>query len=129
MMGVVATSAGGAVTPPGVASFCGFSELEPHKRKPAGRKLKLTAIGPNGAFIVGGQTAKALRALVAAGPRGVTAQEVAEWAYRFSAYCFDLRRKHGLEIETLHEIHPGGWHGRHVLRSVVTLAEGEAKHG
>jgi hypothetical protein len=119
---------GEGATSPGVASF-GTFEQATNSAKPVGRKQKLTAVGPNGAFIVNGQTAKALAALVAAGPRGVTAQEVAGWAYRFSAYCFDLRRKHGLEIETLHEIHPGGWHGRHVLRSVVTLADGGAKHG
>ncbi len=34
---------------------------------------------------VKGQTAKALQALVEAGPRGVTALEAATWAFRFAA--------------------------------------------
>lgn len=79
---------------------------------------------------VKGQTAQALLALVEAGPRGVTALEAATWAYRFAAYCHDLRRKHGLCIRTDRESHPGGWHGRHVLESDVRIeengAEGEA---
>jgi hypothetical protein len=71
-------------------------------------------------FIASGQTAKAIRALVLAGKQGVTALEVATWAYRFAAYCHCLR-KHGLDIETLREDHDGGWHGRHVLHSLVRL--------
>ena len=81
-------------------------------------------------IIVKGQTAKALLALVEAGPKGVTALEAATWAYRLAAYCHDLRRKHGLTIRTDRESHPGGWHGRHVLESDVRIeddaAEGEA---
>ncbi len=79
---------------------------------------------------VKGQTAKALVALVEAGPRGVTALEAATRAYRLAAYCHDLRRKHGLSIRTDKESHPGGWHGRHVLESDVRIeddgVEGEA---
>ena len=78
-----------------------------------------------------GIVAKALLALVESGPKGVTALEAATWAYRFAAYCFDLRRKHELAIRTDKENHPGGWHGRHVLESDVRIeedgAEGEAK--
>lgn len=92
-----------------------------NNRKP---RATLNAIGPDGvAFTVKGQTAKALRALVAAGGRGVTALEVSTWALRFAAYCHDLKHKHGLAIETLSEKHDGGWHGRHVLRSHVELVE------
>ena len=72
---------------------------------------------------VHGQTAKALLALVEAGLKGVTALEAASWAYRFAAYCHDLRRKHGLSIRTERESHPGGWHGRHVLDSDVRIQE------
>jgi hypothetical protein len=71
-------------------------------------------------FTVSGQTAKAIRALVLAGKQGVTAQEVAGWAYRFAAYCHELR-KLGLDIETIREAHDGGWHGRHVLHTAVRL--------
>jgi hypothetical protein len=86
-------------------------------------KLKLEVVrDDNGAppFIVQGQTAKAIRALVLAGKQGVTAQEVAGWAYRFAAYCHELR-KQGLDIETIREAHEGGWHGRHVLHTAVRL--------
>ncbi len=76
---------------------------------------------------VKGRTAKALLALVEAGPKGVTALEVATWAYRLAAYCHDLRRKHGLSIRTERESHPGGWHGRHVLESDVRIEEDGAE--
>lgn len=68
-----------------------------------------------------GQTAKALIALVNGGDRGVTALEVATWAYRFAAYCHDLRTRYALAIRTEREEHPGGWHGRHVLETPVTI--------
>lgn len=82
-------------------------------------------------FETRGQIAKALVALVDAGDRGVTALDVSSWAYRFAAYTFDLRKNHGLEIQTLREEHPGGWHGRHVLRTpvrIVSVETGEAAH-
>lgn len=83
----------------------------------------ITAVGPNGPFVVKGQTARSLLALVNAGAMGVTALEVSCWAYRFAAYCHDLRHKHGLVIDTIRETHAGGWHGRHVLRSSVEITE------
>lgn len=91
------------------------------KPRPIGKE-KVRVIRDDGApsFIVSGQTAKAIRALVLAGKHGVTALEVATWAYRFAAYCHDLRKK-GLEIETVREGHVGGWHGRHVLHTLVRL--------
>ncbi len=73
-------------------------------------------------LVVRGQTARALCALVAAGPRGVTALDVSgTWAYRFAAYCHKLRKRHGLAIRTDREPHPGGWHGRHVLETPVVI--------
>jgi hypothetical protein len=72
-------------------------------------------------FIVRGQLAKALIALVSGGDRGVSALEVATWAYRFAAYCHLLRTRYGLAIRTEREEHPGGWHGRHVLETPVTI--------
>ena len=86
-------------------------------------RRKLRAVGPDGAFTVTGQTAKALSSLIAAGPRGVTALEVNSWAYRLGAYVHQLRHLHGLAIETQREEHEGGWHGRYVLRSIVRLAD------
>jgi hypothetical protein len=81
-------------------------------------------------FEVRGQTARCLVALVGAGDRGVTALEVSTWALRFAAYTYDLRTKHGLNIQTLREEHPGGWHGRHALRTqvrIVSVETGEAQ--
>jgi hypothetical protein len=89
----------------------------------------ITANGERG-FVVGGQTARALVALVEAGPKGCTALEVSTWAYRFAAYCHDLIHDHGLNIETLREDHPGGWHGRHVLLDkviITSISGGNAK--
>jgi hypothetical protein len=72
-------------------------------------------------FIVRGQTAKALIALVNAGGYGVTALEAASWAYRFAAYCHLLRMQYGLAVRTDREEHTGGWHGRHVLETPVRI--------
>jgi len=86
----------------------------------------LTAIGPDGAFTVSGQVAKALAALLSAGAAGVTALEVNSWAYRLGAYVHTLRHDYGLAIETVRELHEGGWHGRYVLRSPVSIGEASA---
>ena len=85
-------------------------------------KLKIRVIRDDGGagFVATGQTAKTIRALVLAGSLGVTAQELASWALRLAAYCHDLR-KQGLDIETIREAHDGGWHGRHVLHTIVRL--------
>jgi hypothetical protein len=72
-------------------------------------------------FTVRGQPGKALIALVNGGDRGVTALEAASWAYRFAAYCYELRTRYDLAIRTEREEHPGGWHGRHVLETPVTI--------
>lgn len=88
------------------------------------KRQHVHAIGPNGPFTVRGQTRRALLALMKAGDKGVTALEVTCWALRFSAYCWELRHRHGLVIDTLRENHGGGWHGRHVLRSSVTIVAG-----
>lgn len=81
------------------------------------------AHGPAGRFVVTGQCAKALAALVKAGDTGITAQEVAGWAYRLAAYVHTLRRSYGLVIDLLKETHgpAGQWHGRYVLLSPVTI--------
>lgn len=85
--------------------------------------VEAIALAPGGdrLFVVRGQTAKALIALVNGGDRGVTALEVATWAYRLAAYCYELRIRCGLAIRTDREEHPGGWHGRHVLETPVTI--------
>jgi len=118
------TKTGGAATPPAhVASVYqnpGTSVGNSFSEK---CKLAVHAIGPHGGFTVTGQTARALVALVSAGDKGITAAEVSSWALRLAAYCHDLRRKHGLSIDTIREKHAGGWHGRHVLGSPVEIVE------
>jgi len=110
-----------------VEFFTPSSTANPNPRplRNASRKARttVTALVAGYRFTVTGQVAKALMALVEAGTRGVTALEVATWAYRMGAYVFTLRRLHGLVIETEHEPHDGGWHARYVLRSSVELVE------
>lgn len=74
---------------------------------------------------VTGQVGRTLRALVEAGPRGITALEMGTWALRLSHYVFVLRHDHGLDIRTVYERHQGpagdGQHGRYMLHSPVRL--------
>lgn len=83
-------------------------------------------VEPNGLWqFVKGRNAWALSALVTAGKRGVTPIDVP--GPRWSAYVFNLRAM-GICIETIHEAHGGafpGTHARYVLRSTVTLSNGE----
>ncbi len=88
------------------------------------KRKRLEAIGPAGRFVVTGQVAKALAALVAAGSRGVTALEANSWAFRLAAYVHDLRHRFDLTIEMIREPHGQDWHGRYVLRSDVSIVEG-----
>lgn len=87
------------------------------------KRRTLTATGPAGTFTLRGQVAKALSALLAAGATGVTALEVNSWAYRLGAYVHTLRHEYGLAIETMRELHEGGWHARYILRTPVTVGE------
>jgi hypothetical protein len=80
-------------------------------------------------FEMTGQTARTLLALLEAGARGVTALECSTWAFRLAAYCYDLRRDHGLAICCDREEHPGGWHGRHVLETPVEIVTVETAEG
>lgn len=86
-------------------------------------RLRMTATRPDGAFTVSGQVVKALAALLSAGAGGVTALEVNSWAYWLGAYVHTLRHDYGLTIETVREPHEGGWHGRYVLHSPVSIRE------
>ncbi|MAZ75668.1 MAG: hypothetical protein CMH31_00015 [Micavibrio sp.] len=65
--------------------------------------------------------ARTILALAMAGNQGITALEVSSWAFRLPAYVHILRRKHGLDIETLREDHPHGWHGRFFLHTPVEI--------
>ncbi len=72
---------------------------------------------------VTGRPAQTLVALVKAGSKGITALEMSSWAYRLGAYIHILRRDYGLDIQTLKEKHPGGWHARYVLHTPVEILE------
>ena len=74
-------------------------------------------------IVTGRRYIQALKALVDAGPRGVTALEMSSWALRLGHYIFILRRTHGLLIETLREDHDGGTHARYRLISDVNIVE------
>ncbi len=69
-----------------------------------------------------GRNAWALLELYKADAQGCTPIE--NPAPRWSGYVYNLRRLHGLEIETIHESHGGpfaGTHARYVLRSRVII--------
>lgn len=107
--------------------FAEQSKDNPAPSSSKGRRLVFSF--DNGAGViqtctVKGQTSRTLYELMKAGPKGVTALEVSTWALRLSAYIFNLR-KLGLEIATLHEEHPEGWHGRYVLVTPVEILNGK----
>jgi hypothetical protein len=95
-----------------------------HSPRTPRKGLLVRAKGPDGQrFTVTGQTARTLLALVKAGAAGVTALEIASWAFRLSHYVMVLRHKHRLAIPMQWEAHECGKHGRYVLRSTVTIIE------
>ena len=87
-------------------------------------KLTVTArILPDGrTFTAIGRTAWALLELLRTGACGCTPIDTP--GPRWSDYVYKLKRKHGLDIETVHEAHRGdfpGTHARYVLRSRVVI--------
>jgi hypothetical protein len=87
-------------------------------------KLVVTAYAlPEGPiFTATGRDAWALLELCRSGLQGCTTNESP--GPRWSAYIFNLKRKHGLHIETLHEVHRGqfpGSHARYILRSRIEI--------
>jgi hypothetical protein len=78
---------------------------------------------PDGAaFTVKGRDAWALAELVKAGPMGCT--PIDQPGPRWSGYVFNLKRRYGLDIETVHESHRGlfpGSHARYVLHTPVEI--------
>ena len=73
-------------------------------------------------FTVKGRDAWALLELVKAGANGCT--PIDSPGPRWSGYVFNLKRTHGLNIETRHEPHRGrfpGTHARYVLLSAVEV--------
>lgn len=86
-------------------------------------KLKVRAQRADGtAFEVTGQEAHTLALLVEKGAAGVSAFDFRGGPpFRLPAYCFGLKRRHGLIIETRREPHEGGWHGNFVLHTPLAI--------
>ena len=87
-------------------------------------KLVITArVLPDGhAFNATGRDAWALLELHRVGAEGCT--PIYNPGPRWSAYVHNLKRKHRLDIETVHESHRGefpGSHARYVLRSSIEI--------
>jgi hypothetical protein len=87
-------------------------------------KLNVTAriLPDGGSFTATGRNAWALLELLSAGPNGCT--PIDNPGPRWSAYVFNLKREHGLAIETAHESHRGpfpGSHARYILRTTVEI--------
>ena len=70
-----------------------------------------------------GQEATTLLLLHKKGATGVVAYDFTGGPpFRLPAYVWSLKRKHGLTIETKHDLHDGGWHGRFILHTLVEIA-------
>ena len=69
-----------------------------------------------------GQEARTLLLLTEKAAAGVVAYDFRGGPpFRLPAYTWSLNRNHGLVIETRHENHDGGWHGRFVLHTQVEI--------
>lgn len=89
-------------------------------------RLSVTARRPpdGDAFHVTGQEARTLLLLIEKGQQGVVAYDFEGGPpFRLPAYTWSLMRKHNLIIETVRESHPGGWHGRFVLHTLLQVIQ------
>jgi hypothetical protein len=87
-------------------------------------KLIVTArtIPDDRAFTAKGRDTWALLELLKAGAKGCT--PIDQPGPRWSGYVFNLKRKHGLAIDTVYENHGGqfaGSHARYVLHSPMEI--------
>ena len=89
--------------------------------------FKLTKTNQEVVFVLKGQKAKTLKALVENGSKGCNAWEISKtFALRLSEYIRALRHDClcgglNLDIITNKEPNPTGWHGRYVLRDKVEI--------
>ncbi len=89
--------------------------------------FKLTKNGQEVVFVLKGQKAKTLKALIENGEKGCTALEISKtFALRLSEYVRALRSDglaggYNLNIITGKEPNPVGWHGRYVLNDMVEI--------
>lgn len=89
--------------------------------------FKLTKNNQEVVFVLKGQKAKTLKALIENGEKGCIALEISKtFALRLSEYIRALRRDclcggYNLNIITHKEPNPTGWHGRYVLTDKVEI--------
>lgn len=89
--------------------------------------FKLTKNDQEVVFVLKGQKAKTLKALIENGKKGCTALEISKtFALRLSEYIRALRHDclcsgYNLNIITNKELNPTGWHGRYVLTDKVEI--------
>lgn len=70
------------------------------------------------------KVARTLFGLVQAGARGLRTVDISPvWGFRMSQYISDLRKKHGLDIQTIMIKHDEGEHGLYILRTPVEILE------
>lgn len=106
-------------------------EFSSTNSNPKSRKLaacfKLTKNGREVVFVLNGQKAKTLKALVENGAKGCTALEISKtFALRLSEYVRALRHDelcggYNLDIAIKKEVNPAGWHGRYILCDRVEI--------
>lgn len=97
--------------------------------------FRLTKNDQEVVFVLKGQKAKTLKALIENGHKGCTALEISKtFALRLSEYIRALRHDnlcggHNLNITTNKELNPTGWHGRYLLNDDVELLENDVCGG
>lgn len=97
-----------------------------HSEKNSSVQITVRAHLPDGPYIfqVRGKIARTLKALHNVGSNGITALDVSNtWALRLSAYVHRLRREHNLDINTVKEEQPDGWHGRYILNIPIDIID------
>ncbi len=93
------------------------------------KRIKVTArILPNGQpFTAKGQEGRTLLLLHEKAKIGVVAYDFQGGPpFRLPAYVWSLKRKHGLDIETKHVLHVGGWHGKFVMHTPIEIIATES---
>ena len=95
-----------------------------HRNQANCKPITVTALVDGSRRIrVRGRVARTLLCLVEAGDSGISSRASFGWAHWFPSYVYDLRDRHGLEIESITENHGGIRHAHYVLRSHVKILE------
>jgi hypothetical protein len=107
-------------------TFTTSEKIDKNSNKPQKTKVQFEhwQEGNSKKFILKGQHARTLAALINKHENGITALELSSWAFRLAAYIFTLRTKYKLNIVTKTEPHVNsageyGSHARYFLISKV----------